>query len=70
MQQLDWIILSATLLFIVFYGVYKTKGSKNVQDYILGNKETNWFTVGISMIAIIAFYATMLIRKRIKSVEY
>jgi Na+/proline symporter len=48
MQQLDWIVLSATLLFIVCYGVYKTKGSKNVEDYILGNKETpinSWASV-------------------------
>ncbi|WP_396211223.1 sodium:solute symporter [Flavobacterium sp.] len=60
MQQLDWIILSATLLFIVFYGVYKTKGSKNVQDYILGNKETNWFTVGISVMATQASAITFL----------
>ena len=36
MQELDWIILSVTLLFIVAYGVYKTKGSKDVNDYILG----------------------------------
>ncbi len=35
MHQIDWIILSVTLLFIVFYGVYKTRGSKNVEDYIL-----------------------------------
>lgn len=60
MQQLDWIILSATLLFIVIYGVYKTKGSKNVQDYILGNKETNWFTVGISVMATQASAITFL----------
>jgi solute:Na+ symporter, SSS family len=60
MQQLDWIILSATLLFIVFYGVYKTKGSKNVADYILGNKETNWFTVGISVMATQASAITFL----------
>lgn len=60
MQQLDWIILSATLLFIVFYGVYKTKGSKNVEDYILGNKETNWFTVGISVMATQASAITFL----------
>lgn len=60
MQQLDWIVLSVTLLFIVFYGVYKTKGSKNVQDYILGNKETNWFTVGISVMATQASAITFL----------
>ena len=39
MQQLDWIVLSVTLLFIVFYGVWKTKGSKNVEDYKKKNIE-------------------------------
>lgn len=60
MQQLDWIILSVTLLFIVFYGVYKTKGSKNVEDYILGNKETPWWTVGLSVMATQASAITFL----------
>ena len=60
MQQLDWIVLSATLLFIVFYGVYKTKGSKNVEDYILGNKETPWWTVGLSVMATQASAITFL----------
>ncbi|RKS02558.1 sodium:solute symporter [Flavobacterium sp. 102] len=60
MQQLDWIILSVTLLFIVSYGVYKTKGSKNVEDYILGNKETPWWTVGLSVMATQASAITFL----------
>lgn len=60
MQQLDWIVLCVTLLFIVFYGVYKTKGSKNVQDYILGNKETPWWTVGLSVMATQASAITFL----------
>ena len=60
MQQLDWIVLSVTLLFIVFYGVYKTKGSKNVEDYILGNKETPWWTVGLSVMATQASAITFL----------
>lgn len=60
MQQIDWIVLSVTLLFIVFYGVYKTKGSKNVEDYILGNKETNWWTVGLSVMATQASAITFL----------
>ena len=70
MQLFDWIVLIVTLLFIVIYGVWKTKGSKNVTEYILGSNETPWFTVGVSIIAIVAFYAVMLIQKRIKSVEY
>lgn len=60
MQQIDWIILTVTLLFIVIYGVYKTKGSKNVEDYILGNKETNWWTVGLSVMATQASAITFL----------
>ena len=60
MQQIDWIVLSVTLLSIVIYGVYKTKGSKNVEDYILGNKQTNWWTVGLSVMATQASAITFL----------
>lgn len=60
MQKLDWIVLSVTLLFIVVYGVYKTKGSKNVEDYILGNKQTPWWTVGLSVMATQASAITFL----------
>ena len=60
MQELDWIVLSVTLIFIVFYGVWKTKGSKDVNDYILGNNETPWYTVGISVMATQASAITFL----------
>lgn len=60
MNQIDWIILIVTLLFIVIYGVYKTRGSKNVQDYILGNNETPWWTVGLSVMATQASAITFL----------
>lgn len=60
MHQIDWIILVVTLLFIVVYGVYKTRGSKNVQDYILGNNETPWYTVGLSVMATQASAITFL----------
>jgi Na+/proline symporter len=60
MQQIDWIVLSLTLLFIIFYGVYKTQGSKNVQEYILANKETPWWVVGLSVMATQASAITFL----------
>jgi Na+/proline symporter len=60
MQLFDWIILSSTLLFIVIYGVWKTRGSKNVEDYILGNNETPWHTVGLSVMATQASAITFL----------
>jgi SSS family solute:Na+ symporter len=60
MQQIDWIILIITLLFIVLYGVWKTTGSKNVNEFILGNNETPWYTVGISVMATQASAITFL----------
>ena len=61
MQQIDWIILVITLLFIVIYGVWKTKGSTaNVKEYILGNNETPWWTVGLSVMATQASAITFL----------
>ena len=60
MENLDWIVLSVTLLFIVVYGAFKTKGSANVKDYILDNNETPWFTVGISVMATQASAITFL----------
>ena len=60
MQLFDWIVLVVTLLFIVIYGVWKTKGSKNVEDYILGNNETPWYTVGLSVMATQASAITFL----------
>lgn len=60
MQIFDWIVLIFTLLFIVIYGVWKTKGSKNVEDYILGSNETPWHTVGLSVMATQASAITFL----------
>jgi Na+/proline symporter len=60
MQQIDWIVLSVTLLSIVVYGVWKTRGSKNVEDYILANNETPWYVVGLSVMATQASAITFL----------
>ena len=60
MQQLDWIILIGTLLFIVSYGAYKTKGSKNVTDYIKGGSDAKWWTIGLSVMATQASAITFL----------
>ena len=60
MQLFDWIVLIITLLFIVIYGAWKTKGSKNVEDFILGSNETPWHTVGLSVMATQASAITFL----------
>lgn len=60
MENLDWIVLSVTLSFIIIYGILKTKGSANVKDYLLDNNETPWFTVGVSVMATQASAITFL----------
>jgi SSS family transporter len=60
MQQLDWIVLIGTLLFIVAYGSWKTAGSKNVKDFIKGGSEAKWWTIGVSVMATQASAITFL----------
>jgi len=60
METLDWIILSGTLLFIVVYGVWKTRGSKDVSDYVLGGNQSKWWTIGLSVMATQASAITFL----------
>ncbi|NQV78458.1 MAG: sodium:solute symporter [Lutibacter sp.] len=60
MQQLDWIVLIGTLLFIVSYGAWKTTGSQNVSDYIKGGSEAKWWTIGLSVMATQASAITFL----------
>ncbi|WP_062059344.1 sodium:solute symporter [Aquimarina longa] len=60
MQIIDWIVLLSTLLFIVLYGAWKTKGSKNVKDYIRGGNDAHWWTIGLSVMATQASAITFL----------
>tara|TARA_R110000851_G_scaffold44852_3_gene110071 strand:- start:258 stop:1964 length:1707 start_codon:yes stop_codon:yes gene_type:complete len=60
MAAIDWIILVGTLMFIVGYGVWKTKGSKNVTDYVLGGHDAKWWTIGLSVMATQASAITFL----------
>jgi len=60
MQLLDWIVLIGTLVFIVSYGVYKTRGIDKVQDYLRGGNKAHWWTIGISVMATQASAITFL----------
>lgn len=60
MGNIDWIILFGTLFFIVFYGAWKTRGSKNVEDFIKGGSDTKWWTIGLSVMATQASAITFL----------
>jgi len=58
--QIDWIVLIGTLLFIVLYGTYKARGSKDVVDYLKGGSQARWWTIGLSVMATQASAITFL----------
>lgn len=60
MQTLDWVVLIGTLLLIVVYGTYQSRGSKNVQDYLKGGNTSKWWTIGLSVMATQASAITFL----------
>jgi len=60
MHPLDWAVLSSFLLFVAVYGVWKTRGKKDMPGYFLANKSTPWYGVTISVMATQASGITFL----------
>ena len=60
MSTADWIVLLLTLLLIVTYGIYKSRGIKNIDGYLLGNRSLPWYHVGLSVMATQASAITFL----------
>lgn len=60
MEIIDWVILTATLIFIVAYGIYQTRKNSGVEDYIRGGNTSKWWTVGLSVMATQASAITFL----------
>ncbi|MCB9209129.1 MAG: sodium:solute symporter [Ignavibacteriales bacterium] len=60
MSIIDWIVMGGFLLFIVAYGTWKSRGSKNVKEFLLANRSTPWYTVALSIMATQASAITFL----------
>ncbi len=60
MSTADWVVLGLTLLTIIIYGVWKSKGNKNIDGYLLADKQIPWYGVGLSVMATQASAITFL----------
>lgn len=60
MHILDWSVLIGTILFIVIYGMWKTRKTNNVESYLLGDRDLKWWTIGLSIMATQASGITFL----------
>ncbi|OYU96928.1 MAG: sodium:solute symporter [Bacteroidetes bacterium B1(2017)] len=60
MSTLDWIVLLISLLSIAGYGMYKSRGSTNIESYLKGDHSIPWYMVGLSIMATQASAITFL----------
>lgn len=60
MSLIDWSVLICTLLSIIFYGVWKSRGTKNIEGYLLADRQLPWYQVGFSVMATQASAITFL----------
>lgn len=59
MSYIDWTVLFGTLIAIVTYGVWKTRGTNSMDSYLRGDT-TKWWTIGLSIMATQASAITFL----------
>ena len=60
MNNIDFIVLFGTMLTIVLYGIWKTRASKDLKGYLLGDNSMKWGTIGLSVMATQASAITFL----------
>lgn len=60
MNLVDWIVLFGTLILIVAYGIYKSKGANSMDSYLKGKDQTKWWAIGLSIMATQASAITFL----------
>ncbi len=51
MRPLDWIVLVSTLVSIIAYGLYRSRGTNTVDRYLLAGKTMPWYAMGLSIMA-------------------
>jgi len=51
MNTLDYLVLLVTILSIAVYGVWHTRGRRNLDAYTKGAGNTPWFIIGLSVMA-------------------
>lgn len=60
MSLLDWAVLAATLLGIVAYGSWRSRGVQTTDSFLRAGKDIRWWTIGLSVIATQASAITFL----------
>jgi len=59
-NRLDYLVLIATILAIPLYGLWRTRGSASLGQYLKGDASIRWATIGLSVLATQAGPITIL----------
>jgi SSS family transporter len=51
MRPLDWVVLFASLIAVVSYGLWRGRGSGSLHNYLLAGKTMPWYAMGLSIMA-------------------
>src|SRR5215208_6210561 len=51
MRSLDWLVVGAYLVWIVYDGLKRSKDTSEVEGYFLANRSLPWWAVGLSVMA-------------------
>ena len=51
MNALDLLVLIGTIVGIAVFGIWRTRGKRDLSRYLKGNQTTGWIVVGISVMA-------------------
>jgi solute:Na+ symporter, SSS family len=60
MTTLDWLVMGGTLALIIAYGIWRSRGQRNLRGYFLSNNDQKWWTIGLSIMATQASAITFL----------
>ena len=60
MNYIDWVVLFGTIVFIVSYGVWRTRGNRTVEGFLKGDNSMKWWMMGVSIMATQASAITFL----------
>ncbi|MBX2893411.1 MAG: sodium:solute symporter [Saprospiraceae bacterium] len=60
MHTLDWIVLVGTLMFIVLYGIWRSRNIGTSENFLAGKRDLPWWTIGLSVMATQASAITFL----------
>lgn len=60
MNSLDYVVLFGSILAIALYGILRTRGRRNLHDYLRGQKKQSWIAIGASVAATQASAITFL----------